>query len=197
MKLFKTVTLTLCIITLIITGCLVIQKCDGDNYEVINSDTVKTITIVIDTSRVDTSYTPKIEYRDTTIYRTLINTIMQDVDTAAILREHFAKYVYIDSILDSSYVMIITDTVTQNKIISRSIQFEMYSFNKTVETTINTEILKKESKSISIGPILTLSENTGLAGVVYLTKKRHTILGGYDFLNKGVVIGYKYKLISK
>lgn len=61
--------------------------------------------------------------------------IPQDIDTLAILKDYYAKYTYTDEIkMDSIGVVYINDTISQNKIISRSARFE-YKLPTITKTT--------------------------------------------------------------
>lgn len=50
--------------------------------------------------------------------------IPANVDTNAILRDYFAKVYYSDTLNDTSYRVVIRDTVTENRIAWRQVQFQ-------------------------------------------------------------------------
>ena len=122
-----------------------------------------------------------IKWKDTTIYKThyipskpeIVEVpIPVDVDTTAILQDYFAKYFYSDIVpLDTIGTIRINDTISRNKIISRSFVLD-YKIPLIKETII------VESNSISqlyIGGGINLDEtdifNSAYAGLLYKTKK--------------------------
>lgn len=103
--------------------------------------TIDTILIKKDT----TIYKPgKTIYKDTTIYDK--DTLYKDVDTMAILRDYFAKNVYIDTLefADSLGFVSITDTITKNSIKGRvwnaSITQKIIKETKVITIPKNTEV---------------------------------------------------------
>ncbi len=73
-----------------------------------------------------------------------IQWIMEDIDTLAVLREYFMQYEYIDTISnDTTMLVIVTDTIGENKLQGRSVQFKSLRGN-----TIITETIKIEKKKV-------------------------------------------------
>jgi len=89
-------------------------------------------------------YTPKwevrTEYKDTFIYR--------DIDTLSILKDYFATYAYFDILHNDSITIRIKDSITQNKIKSRSIEYDLR-----IPTTIITRdsIVRQRGFYIGLG----------------------------------------------
>jgi hypothetical protein len=74
-----------------------------------------------------------------------IRLILQDVDTLEILKDYFTKYVYVDTISnDSTILVILRDTITENRIAGRSVQFQ--SLRGATIITNSTTILKRRNK---------------------------------------------------
>ena len=65
------------------------------------------------------------EYRTKIITKTIHDTVQFDIDTASILEDYFSTYSYIDTVDADSINLIIFDTISQNKIISRGIDYSL------------------------------------------------------------------------
>ena len=127
---------TLLIIALIAV-ILLMRSCDGKSSPVeptvITKVEVKYDTIV----KIVPEYVPKwykkIEYSVDTLL------VEKPIDTAAILKDYFATYVYEDVQKLDSLTLTIKDSVSQNKIASRSISYELLYQTKTItkETYLN------------------------------------------------------------
>jgi len=76
-------------------------------------------------------YIPKVVTR---IVNT-IDTVTLDVDTAQILQDYFATYVYTDFQELDSLKLQITDSVSQNKILNRSIKYDLIYPTRTITRT--------------------------------------------------------------
>lgn len=135
---------------------------------------------------------PKIIYRDS------IKVIPANMDTGLILRDYFNTYSYLDTLKnDSSALVIVSDTVTQNRVISRGFTFQnrretAYVINNTTVTHIRKEPLFKlglgisgfyyqKSKSFDIAPNVTLITRPGFyAGYSYLIAGQgHGVTAGW------------------
>ena len=65
-----------------------------------------------------------------------VDTFFKDIDTLEVLKDYYAKYVYGDTIdLDTLGYLIVLDTITQNKILSRETLSNIY-----IPTTIITNV---------------------------------------------------------
>lgn len=127
---------TLLIIALIAV-ILLMRSCDRKSSPVeptvITKVEVKYDTIV----KIVPEYVPKwykkIEYSVDTLL------VEKPIDTAAILKDYFATYVYEDVQRLDSLTLTIKDSVSQNKIASRSISYELLYQTKTItkETYLN------------------------------------------------------------
>ena len=65
------------------------------------------------------------EYRTRVVTKTIHDTVKLTIDTASILEDYFATYAYIDTVDADSIDLIIFDTISQNKILSRSIDYSL------------------------------------------------------------------------
>lgn len=168
-------TLTIVFLILII---ILLRMCQGKpNPNKTPDPEIITITkIEYDTIREKvTEYVPK--WRDRklppdTVYKD------KDVDTAAILKDYFAEYTYNDTIDHDTVKIFINDVLTENKIASRSIEYEILYPTKTI-TTIEKHYIN--NREFYIGPHLggTVTGQSGLnfVGVegVFKSKKNKTL----------------------
>ena len=108
---------TLFIIVLVIT--LLVRSCGGGGDTISEPKTITKVEIRYDTIQtVVTKYTPK--WRDRIIVET--DTILIPIDTLAILKDYYAKYVYSDTLMiDTVGYAIVNDTITRNSIFSRDV----------------------------------------------------------------------------
>ena len=83
------------------------------------------------------TYVP--EYRTRVITKTIHDTVKLTIDTASILKDYFATYAYADTIKADSIDLVIFDTISQNKIISRGIDYSLIYPTTTItkEKTVN------------------------------------------------------------
>ena len=131
---------------------LVLMKtCGGP--EVPTEKIVTKIEIQYDTLEVEKKvYVPKYQTRIVTKTETDTVVLKTKIDTLEILKDYYSKYVYRDTLkLDSLGYVIIKDTITQNKIFSRTFD-ESQIFIPT--TTITNDIYINKSKffgGVSLG----------------------------------------------
>ena len=90
-----------------------------------------------------------------------IDTFTVPIDTIAILKDYYAIYAYSDTISTDSVTIVMNDSITQNKIKSRIIDYKIIypTITITKETVINKSQLYyglgiKTGANISIGPEL-------------------------------------------
>ena len=126
-KIFKNFQ-TLTIIGLIIVIFL-LRECKGES----KGAPIEPATIVKIETKYDTivetveTYIP--EYRTKVKWKTVHDTIeVHDTiptDTASILKDYFATYAYTDTLKTDSVTFVINDTISQNKILSRGINYSL------------------------------------------------------------------------
>ncbi len=124
------------IILVLIVVILLLRQCSGDWGEITPSE--PTIITKVETkydtiTKEVTKYVPKIVTRIKTEIDTI--TLTQDIDTLSILEDYFAKYVYEDFQQLDSLNLTIKDTISQNKILSRKIFYDLIYPTTTVTET--------------------------------------------------------------
>ena len=88
------------------------------------------------------------EYRTRVVTKTIHDTVKLSIDTASILEDYFATYAYIDTVDADSIELVIFDTISQNKILSRSID---YSLIYPTTTITKEKIINKREFYIGFG----------------------------------------------
>jgi hypothetical protein len=141
LKDFKTLT----IIGLIIVIFL-LRECRGES----KGAPIEPITVVKIETKYDTivetieTYIP--EYRTKIKYKTVHDTVeVHDtvpVDTLSILEDYFATYAYTDTLKKDSVTFVINDTISQNRILSRGINYSLVYPTKIIST--EREVNKRE-----------------------------------------------------
>ena len=136
--------------TLIIIGLVIVifllRECKGES----KGAPIEPVTIVKIETKYDTivetveTYIP--QYRTKIKYKTVHDTIeVHDTiptDTASILKDYFETYAYTDTLKTDSVTFVINDTISQNKILSRGINYSLI-YPTTIITT-EREINKRE-----------------------------------------------------
>ena len=119
--------------TLIIIGLIIVifllRECKGES----KGAPIEPATIVKIETKYDTivetveTYIP--EYRTKVKWKTVHDTIeVHDTiptDTASILKDYFETYAYTDTLKTDSVTFVINDTISQNKILSRGINYSL------------------------------------------------------------------------
>lgn len=125
------------------------ERVSGSKIESINGKPYEVIKHEIDTlylTKTKTKYLPGDSiYVETVVEKEVPVYTYMKVDTAAILKQYYSKYVYKDTLkLDDKlgYVSV-TDTVTQNKITSRNWKYDIRE-RVLVDTKIVKELPKRE-----------------------------------------------------
>ena len=124
---------TLLIVVLIII-ILLMRNCSGNsNPKPKPREIVKTTIEYIPVDKEIPVYIPK--WKEKII--TDIDTFLVNVDTNAILSDYYAKYYFVDILfLDTLGYVLVEDTVTQNKITSRKVNYKVNIPKITIEKTI-------------------------------------------------------------
>ena len=153
MKNIKDITILVLVIIIIF-----LRSCSGDG-EITEPIVITKTEIKYDTITNEiTNYVPKLVTRilrktDTVnkiniVKETDTITLQQSVDTSAILEDYFASYVYSDIQNFDSIKFEITDTVSQNKILSRSIE---YTLLYPTITITNTHYINRREFYLGVG----------------------------------------------
>ena len=182
---------TLVILVLVI---LVLLKTCGSGDEVTTEKVVTKVEVRYDTLEVEKKvFVPKIKtvVRTNTITDTVV--LKSRIDTLAILKDYYNKYVYQDTLkLDSLGYVVIMDTISQNKIFSR--RFDSQILIPT--TTITNDIYLNQSKffgGVSIGG--NKSQINFLSGDLLYKSKKDKVYGVGLCVNQNlepIVIGRVY-----
>jgi hypothetical protein len=121
--------------SLIIIGLIIVifllRECKGEKSPL----PAEPITIVKIETKYDTivetvpTYIPKyktrVKWKTKTVHDTVEIHDTIPVDTASVLEEYFATYAYTDTLKKDSVTFIINDTISQNKILSRGIKYNL------------------------------------------------------------------------
>ena len=138
--------------SLIIIGLIIVifllRECRGEKSPL----PTEPITIVKIETKYDTivetvpTYIPKyktrVKWKTKTIHDTIEIHDTIPVDTASVLEEYFAAYAYTDTLKKDSVTFIINDTISQNKILSRGIKYNLVYPTTIIQT--EREINKRE-----------------------------------------------------
>ena len=121
--------------SLIIIGLIIVifllRECRGEKTPL----PAEPVTIVKIETKYDTivetvpTYIPKyktrVKWKTKTVHDTVEIHDTIPVDTASVLEEYFATYAYTDTLKKDSVTFIINDTISQNKILSRGIKYNL------------------------------------------------------------------------
>jgi hypothetical protein len=111
-------------------------------------------------------YVPKVKY----IIKTKIDTFTTPIDTAAVLADYYAIKTYEDIKVLDSLNLTITDTISQNQILSRKISYNFTYPRTTIKETI---YINKRELYVGLGLTGNKDQLQYLGGeMVYKNKKR-------------------------
>jgi len=157
-------------ITIIILLIFVLRLsfCDSPNPPKPNNHRDTVISVEWDTLTVEV---PKYVPQWRTKYNFIHDTLLDKVDTASILKDYFATYSYIDTVGNDTIKAIINENVSQNKISSREVKFNLLypTVTKIVTVTKNNRQLyiglgingTKELNILGVGPELAYKTKNG------------------------------------
>ena len=176
-------------ITILVLVIIIIflRSCSGDG-EITEPIVITKTEIKYDTITNEiTNYVPKLVTRilrktDTVNQINIVKetdtiTLQQPVDTAAILEDYFASYVYSDIQNFDSIKFEITDTVSQNKIVSRSIE---YTLLYPTITITNTHYINRREFYLGVG-FAGSTQRLSFAGLQFNYKDKKRNLFGIGF----------------
>jgi len=138
--------------SLIIIGLIIVifllRECRGEKSPI----PTEPITVVKIETKYDTivetvpTYIPKyktrVKWKTKTVHDTIEIHDTIPVDTASVLEEYFATYAYTDTLKKDSVTFIINDTISQNKILSRGIKYNLVYPTTIIQT--EREVNKRE-----------------------------------------------------
>ena len=164
------------IILVLIIVIIFLRQCSG-TVGVDNTPSEPTIITKVETkydtiTKEVTKYVPKIVIR----IKTEIDTIRltQKIDTLSILEDYFAKYVYEDFQKLDSLNITIRDTVSQNKILSRKISYDLIYPTTTVTET---KYINKNEFYVGFGLNGTTKQFNYVGGSILLRTKKKQAFG--------------------
>jgi len=174
------------IIIIILLVIIFLQReCNTSNQTLVKTNYI--FDTIIDTVVLESNvYIPVPIYHDTG--STLL--LYQIVDTAAILHDYFSSYYYCDTIQDDSAAFIVVcDTVSRNRIVSRQPFITLYSRLVTKTKLVVSNPI--QSRQLSIGLQLAVAKNAyGLSPtILYKSKKNTSLSFSYDIINKSYSFG--------
>ena len=184
----------LSIIGLLLVVIVFLQECGGSG-ELDHVHTLDTIPTVIYDS------TETIVYRDTGSFHieTIYKAVPSKVDTGAILAAYFAVNVVYDTIFkDSNYRATITDTVTQNAIVGRSVSFKNLRPKK-VFTVVNTAVYDtcpEPKAKIYLGAMLggNITQFDFGPKATFITRRDHLYEFKYEVISETFWVGTEFKI---
>ena len=145
-KIFKNFQ-TLTIIGLIIVIFL-LRECKGES----KGAPIEPVTIVKIETKYDTivetvetyipEYRTKVKWKTKTVHDTIEVHDTIPIDTTSILEDYFATYAYTDTLKKDSVTFVINDTISQNRILSRGINYSLVYPTKIIST--EREVNKRE-----------------------------------------------------
>jgi len=110
----------------------------------------------------------------------------QKIDTAEILDCFFKRYVYRDTINDSTVRAIIQEIISQNRIVNRQVWFQNL---REKQVTYQTTIIQQQT-GLFIGPQLTFGSKFGIgAGAMYIRDK-NGFGCNVDLINRSFGVSY-------
>ncbi len=126
--------------------------------------------------------------------KTVYVNIPVDVDTAAILKDYFAKKHYPDSLNNADLTVWLSDSITQNSIASRAWKWRINRPEKTITNTVEKTITQYDNgchyyiggsfqtNKFGIGPSINVTQGHINAGI------------SYDLINKSGIFSLTYKI---
>ena len=130
------------------------------------------------------------EYRTRVVTKTIHDTVKLTIDTASILEDYFATYAYIDTVDADSIDLIIFDTISQNKILSRSID---YSLIYPTTTITKERVINKREFYTGFGIGGSKSQISYITGELMFRTKKKQMYGVGIGINSNLepILGFK------
>ncbi len=166
------------IILVLIIVIIFLRQCSGTGG-VDNTPSEPTIITKVETkydtiTKEVTTYVPKIVTRIKTEIKTDTIRLTQKIDTLSILEDYFAKYVYEDFQQLDSLNLTIKDTISQNKILSRKI---IYDLIYPTTTVTETKYINKNEFYVGFGLNGTTKQFNYVGGSILLRTKKKQAFG--------------------
>jgi len=137
-------------------------------------------------------YVPKPVFKDTGS----IKWKWHKVDTSAILQDYFSKHYYIDTLAnDSIALIIIRDTVSRNRIISRQKRLTFYP--RTIKETTIRKIPNKRKLFVGLAIGRNPKQFALSPSILYTSRKDNAYAFSYDVLNHDIYLSMYWKIRFK
>ena len=182
------------IIIIVLLAIIFLQR--ECNTSIDNTDCNNTVEVVIDTIHdtveiLSVQYVPSISYIDTGSVLWKYHTI----DTALILSDYFSKYYYQDTILNDTFgLIILRDTITQNKISYRNPHISIYP-RLIKQTTLLKQVAPPKAKLfLGLGLGRNLTHFSLSPSLMLITKKETAYSLSYDLLNHDIYFTMYWKI---
>jgi len=150
-------------------------------------ETVKTITVPGDSIPYPVPVPVPVAY-DSIIYKDSL--VYAAVDTAAILRRYFTKYFYEDTIRDSTFLAILREVVTENRIVDRRLDVQNL---RPQAITYATTVINSEPR-LFIGPAISYDGSIGLGGSVMYLKANNAYQVTGDISNRSITATWLHSI---
>jgi hypothetical protein len=165
------------IIIVLIIVIIILQQCSGDSNKTKNQPAEEGAVITKIETKWDTVELEKEVYVPQYFTKVITehDTIPTDIDTLSILKDYYAKYAYSDTIdLDSFGNIVVKDTISKNKIISRKINPSLY-----IPTTIITRdsLISKNEFYYGFGLAANKQQFNYIGGELLWRSKRKRVIG--------------------
>lgn len=127
------------------------------------------------------------------VIETVIDTVLIDVDTAAILHDYFAMRIYNDTLVDDDDLYFsISDTVHRNRLLGRSFE---YQNRRPVGFDVSVDIPSPKRNFYIGGMIMGSPDHFGAGpGIAYQAKDMNLYAYQYDLINNNHHITFFWKL---
>lgn len=136
-------------------------------------------------------YVPKLIYQDTGSTRWR----WQKVDTTAILKDYFSRHYYADTLAnDTNALIIVYDTISRNKIISRKPVLKIFTHLIKQTTVIKSPVLSKRKIFAGIGVGRNPNQFGLSASILYVSRKDNAYSFSYDLLNHDFYFSMYWKI---
>ncbi|MFK5856097.1 MAG: hypothetical protein QM503_08210 [Bacteroidota bacterium] len=182
------------IIIIVLVAILLLQReCNTstESYDCNHLVEVVTDTIYDTVEILSVQYVPSISYIDTgsVVWK------YHKIDTALILSNYFSKYYYQDTILnDTVGLIILRDTITQNRISYRNPSISIYP-RLIKQTTLLKQVTQPKLKLfLGLGLGGNMSHFSLSPSLMLITKKQTSYSLSYDLLNNDVNFTMYWKL---
>jgi len=153
-----------------------------------------TLSVVEYDTLTNTLYKTTIDYVPEIIIDTFFEERMLGKDTLQILEDYFTYRIYKDSIIGDTISIYITDTLTENKLTSREVNYD-YILPTVTKYITNTKLIYK--KGLYLGGSLNLNTVDNLSigpSVLYITKNKSAYSLSYGIPNNTLTIGAHYRI---